>query len=284
MPPADQYPRTENRIQMPPDAREFTAEARISAAGSCHVWSGHLADGTRAFLKQYPETRSWLQEQQALKQWLPRLSPELAHLPQILAEDPSEKTLLLSSVPGEIVEQIWSRLEQQDDVMKSAGAFLRALHDLPIEDTDEMPLSDSLPMRLESWIKNHDNSLSEDEICTARKRVGNGTQFEGDTRVPCHNDFQPRNWLWNGSRLGVIDFEHAHINHPAFDWIRMETGIWLQQPRLRDCFIDGYGMAPSWSAGSARDAVAAIHAIGCIVWGTRHEDESLVSEGRRILH
>ena len=281
--PADQYPRTENRKQMPPESQDFTPQARLRPAGNCHVWSGHLADGTRVFLKQYPETRSWLQEKQALKEWQPQLSPDLAHLPQILAEDPADRTLLLSSVPGDSVEQIWTQMEQQDDVMKSAGAFLRALHDLPFEDTDEMPLSDSLPMRLESWIKNLANSLNETEISTARKRVGNGSQFLGDTRVPCHNDFQPRNWLWDGNQIGVIDFEHAHANHPAFDWIRMETGIWLQQPRLRDLFIEGYGKTPAWSAGSARDAVGAIHAVGCIVWGTRHGDESLVSAGRRIL-
>ena len=106
---------------MPPDSRDFAAEAKISHGGNCHVWSGHLADGTRVFLKQYPETRSWLQEKQAIQQWLPHLSQELAHLPQILAEDPADRTLILSSVPGEAVEQIWSRLEQHDDVMRSAG-------------------------------------------------------------------------------------------------------------------------------------------------------------------
>ncbi|MDE0959617.1 MAG: aminoglycoside phosphotransferase family protein [Planctomycetota bacterium] len=268
---------------MPLESSNFVASHRVDAGGNCQVWAGHLSDGTPAFLKQFSESRSWKQEQQALLHWLPRLAPDLAHLPRLLDQDPHDKSLLISAVPGVPIEKSPLAAGQLEKVMQQAGHWLAALHRLDFQDTDELSLSDSLPLRLESWIENHGNSLTENEIAISRQRVGDGSIFKSTPRVPCHNDFQPRNWLWDGLQVGIIDFEHANANHPAFDWVRLETGIWQKAPELRDRFIEGYGEEPLWSDGDVLTAICAIYAVGCIVWGARHGEAAIVANGRRIL-
>lgn len=268
---------------MPVDSSGFVASHRVDAGGNCQVWAGHLSDGTPAFLKKFVESRSWNQEQQALLNWLPRCPSALANLPRLLDQDPGDRTLLISAVAGVSIEKAPLAAGQLEQVMQQAGKWLSALHQLDPQDTDDLSLSDSLPLRLESWIENHGNSLSENEIQKARKLVGDGSLFKSTTRACCHNDYQPRNWLWDGDRIGIIDFEHAHPNHPAFDWVRLETGIWQKAPELRERFIEGYGEETDWSDGAVLDAICAIYAVGCIVWGSRHQEAAIVANGRRIL-
>ena len=204
-------------------------------------------------------------------------------VPEILHADEESRILVLSAVAGISAEKLPADPTAMDVVMIQAGRFLRSLHQLSIEETDSVPLSEAIVMRLESWIQAGDDNLSHEEIACARQRVGDGSLFREQLRVPCHNDFQPRNWLWDGDRIGIIDFEHAHANHPAFDWIRMETGIWKQQPRLRRRFIEGYQGEPAWAVDEVINAIGAVHAVGCIVWGNRHGDVSFTTQGRSIL-
>lgn len=268
---------------MPLESSGFIASHRVDAGGNCQVWAGQLPDGTPAFLKQFAELRSWKQEQQALADWLPRLPAGQANLPRLLDQNPDEKCLLISAVPGVSIEKSPLATGQLEEVMQQAGSWLRGLHRLDPLASDDLSLSESLPLRLESWIENHGDSLTENEIELARQRVGDGSLFKSTLRVCCHNDFQPRNWLWDGHQIGIIDFEHAHANHPAFDWVRLETGIWQKAPELRDRFIDGYGEEPDWSDGEILAAICALYAVGCIVWGTRHREVAVVANGRRIL-
>jgi aminoglycoside phosphotransferase (APT) family kinase protein len=265
------------------DSSGFIATTRVDQGGNCQVWAGKLPDGTPAFLKKYPQPRSWLQEKQALEKWLPDLSSTWPSLPRMLHHDENARTLVTSTVPGLSVERNWPGLSQMNQVMQQAGKFLCALHRIHHNDSDPMPLNDALPLRLETWISNHQNSLTDREINIAREKVGDGSLFDHDNRVCCHNDYQPRNWLWDGKRFGIIDFEHSNYNHPAFDWVRLETGIWQKHPEMRDRFIEGYGTEPGWSHGAALEAICAIYAVGSIVWGSTHDAVALVADGRRIL-
>ncbi len=261
----------------------FSSPDRIGAEGPCDVWQGQYRESGSAFLKRFPSARSWHQEKRALEQWLPGLTIPGGTVPEILHADEKSRILILSQVAGISVEELTTDPSVMDAVMIQAGSFLLTLHQLSVEDTDSLPLNEAIVMRLESWIQAGDDDLSEDEIACARQRVGDGSLFRDQPRVPCHNDFQPRNWLWDGDRIGIIDFEHAHANHPAFDWIRMETGIWKQQPRLRQRFIEGYRGEPPWAVDEVISAIGAVHAVGCIVWGNRNGDVSFTALGRSIL-
>ena len=126
-------------------------------------------------------------------------------------------------------------------------------------------------------------SLEEKQILRARQSFVDGNLFDGDQRTLCHNDYQPRNWLWDGKRIGIIDWEHSHPNHPGFDLVRLQVGAWQQQPQLRDSFLDGYGQLPDWLEDERMDAIVALFAIGCVVWGTQHHQKDLVELGQHCL-
>lgn len=262
---------------------QFDGQSRVDPGGSCRVWTGTCADGSTAFLKWHPEPRSWSQEQQAIRVWLPQISQQLTQRSELIASDEGERLLLLSAVAGEPVEsRNWS-LEELCHIHHQAGVVLGALHRLEAHDDDPVSLDVALPKRLETWITKSDDILEEKQILRARQSFVDGNLFDGDQRTLCHNDYQPRNWLWDGKRIGIIDWEHSHPNHPGFDLVRLQVGAWQQQPQLRDSFLDGYGQLPDWLEDERMDAIVALFAIGCVVWGTQHHQKDLVELGQHCL-
>ncbi|NRA76478.1 MAG: aminoglycoside phosphotransferase family protein [Planctomycetes bacterium] len=262
---------------------QFDAQQRVDPGGSCRVWSGISSDGCAAFLKWHPQQRSFRQEEQALLHWLPHVPGDLAHRPGLLESNEEEKLLLISAVPGEPVESGRTSEQELPLIHRQAGLFLRKLHRLEVVDEDPVTLSTALPERLQGWIDKADGVLKDDQIVQATKCIGDGSLFANDRRVACHNDYQPRNWLWDGQRLGIIDLEHAHLNHPGFDLVRLQVGIWKESPQLRESFLDGYGQNPDWLDDERMDAIITLFGVGCIVWGTQHQQPDLVVLGRRCL-
>lgn len=261
----------------------FIPDCRIDSGGSCRVWRGVYRENRTAFFKWHPQERGWAQEEAALRQWLPRISETLAGRPELIATDPDHRLLLLSALPGEIVASLSLPLETRLAVHRQAGAFIAALHSLDIADDDPIPLSCALPERLSSWLARSRGSVPPDLEQTAIEVVGDGSLFADDRRVPCHNDFQERNWLREGDTFSVIDFEHAHLNHPAFDWVRLHFGCWQDLPLLRDAFVDGHGDEPTWLRDGRLDGIGAIFAVGSIVWGSERGEQPLVNQGLAIL-
>ena len=67
---------------------------------------------------------------------------------------------------------------------------------------------EAIPLRLALWLERGGDRLSFAEGKLARALVGDGAMFEGDRRVPCHRDYQLRNWILDRrdrpATLGVI--------------------------------------------------------------------------------
>jgi len=281
---ADKSVPDDNRITACASRRwQFDAQRRVDPGGSCRVWAGTCSDGSAAFLKWHPQRRSWRQEEQALRQWLPQIAQELANRPELLDSSEQEGLLLISAVAGEPVESGTDSEQELHIIHRQTGVFLRELHRLEVVDEDPVALSKAMPERLQGWIDKADGVLEDDQIVQATKCIGDGSLFANDRRVACHNDYQPRNWLWDGHRLGIIDFEHAHLNHPGFDLVRLQVGTWQESPSLRESFLDGYGQYPDWLDDERMDAIITLFAIGCVVWGTQHHQKKLVELGRRCL-
>lgn len=247
------------------------------------MWRGSIPGGAPAYLKWHPQERGWAQEVTAIKEWLPKIPGALANWPKLIGADRDQRLLLLSALHGELVESDSTPEETRNSLHRRAGAFSKALHSLDIQDEDPIRLSSALPERLSSWLARSHGSVPPDLEQIAVEMVGDGSLFTDDRRVPCHNDFQERNWLADGDSFSVIDFEHAHLNHPAFDWVRLHFGCWQDYPRLRESFIAGYGAEPAWLGDGRLDAIGAIFATGSIVWGSEREEPALVNQGLSIL-
>ena len=266
-----------------PEYPGFCPQKHLGGTAGCSVWSGIWQEGTPAILKAHSPGRGWQQEKDALDQIQQLDLPPSVVTPMILDSRSSPPALILTPVTGINMAHHSFSMADWSQAQRIAARFLKRWQSQPFEDNDPLPLDQALLQRLENWISKGSDCLSKSEIAVARGRLGDGSLFRGHSRVPCHIDFQPRNWLWNGQQLGVIDFEHARPDHPAFDWVRLELGLWQKMPELRDEFIEEWGGLPDWASREVIDAVIGIHAIGSIVWGHAHNDREFVFEGRRVL-
>ncbi|MAJ27915.1 hypothetical protein CBD41_00750 [bacterium TMED181] len=266
-----------------PEYSGFCPQKHLGGTAGCHIWEGEYHGQGQVILKTFAPGRGWQQEREALRS-IPKIDlPQGILTPRILKVREQPPALLMTRLGGTNMEQGSFSTQDWSQANRRAARFLKSWQQQPFQDEDVIPLSTALPQRLESWIDNGKQALQKHEIDGARKRVGDGSLFSNQSRVPCHNDFQPRNWLWDGHQLAVIDFEHARPNHPAFDWVRLEVGLWQKIPELKDEFIEEWGELPEWASAKVMDAIIGLHAIGCIVWGHLHEDREFIFEGRRIL-
>ena len=164
--------------------------------GESAVWLVEAATGP-AIVKSYRQPRKFRQELTAYREWVPRLE-NLGEwrLPRLLAADEASKVLVLSRLPGEMLLRTEVAAEPERLVHSRAGRVLRALHDLPFRNSDEMPLTTAYTMRMDAWLDRAADCMSAAAILWVRSRALEAREFiSAQQRRPCHRDFSPRNWL-----------------------------------------------------------------------------------------
>ena len=236
----------------------------------------------RYFLKQHAQPRKFQQEVYAYQNW----TPQLALTPDLIAIDIDLSALLLSPVPGTLVQEVTLTPKQEQEVYRRAGAFLRRLHDLPFEDMDTLPLADALLMRSKSWLKRAQGLLDEQTIQWVSAQLGEAAQIvreRGWTRVPCHRDYTARNWLWAGDTLHVIDFEHAKPDLFLADFEKLRSLVWLHRSGLQDAFFEGYGRSLTDDEAGVLESLALHGALVMVVWACEHGDKTFERQGREVL-
>jgi Ser/Thr protein kinase RdoA (MazF antagonist) len=233
-----------------------------------------LADGTRAVVKQHREPGHHAAEVDAYGWLVPAIADRA---PALLASDPDSRVVVLSHLDGVAAPP------HDPAVHRSGGELLRRLHAAADPVPGDGWLDDRVD-RLERWIAEAaPGLLDDDDVAWARATIAPVRDMPAPPLVPCHGDWQPRNWLWDGSRTLAFDFERAA---PAW-WIkdveRMWHREWVDRPELRDAFFDGYGRAPDERELAAIEALAALAHVSTIVWATEVGDEPFADEGRARL-
>ena len=265
-------------------ARQYLAKIKsVRFCGWDHaesaVWE-LLTETGRVFLKKHRQTRKFEQELHAYQIWTPHLSPLT---PRLLEHQRETHTLLLSAVPGELVEKVKLSTREERDLHRQAGAFLRRLHDVPFEDTDTLTLAEALKKRTEAWTARAEGVLTLEDITWVKTRVAEALPLLADfTRAPCHRDYTARNWLTDGGTLYVIDFEHAHPDLWLYDLERLWSDVWPERPGLRAAFLDGYGRDLGEEEG-VLERYAALNALSTIIWARDHKDVEFKKQGWRRL-
>ena len=265
-------------------ARQFAPDiTHIRFCGWDHAESGvwELSTKTgRVFLKKHRQARKFEQELHAYQAWTPHLPPLT---PKLLAHQRETQTLLLSAVPGELVERMKLSAREENDLHRQAGAFLRRLHDVPFEDADSLTLAEALKKRAEAWAARAQGVLPPEDIAWVRARVAEALPLlEGLTRVPCHRDYTARNWLAEGGTLHIIDFEHARPDLWFLDLERLWSDLWPERPDLRTAFLNGYGRDLTEEEGIL-ERCAALNALSTIIWARDHGDVEFEKQGWRRL-
>jgi hypothetical protein len=233
------------------------------------------ADGQEYIAKQHSAAEKHRREVHAYRRWAPALA---ANAPQLIAADQATMTVLITALPGQPVDgagDIWNH--------RQAGVLLRAFHDAepprPLDSFQHWLASriawwrgQCLPL-LSAW----ERQVIDQHLATLH---GLGAPPGG----PCHLDYQPRNWVTDhAGTLRVIDFEHARIDLPARDLVRLYFRCWPPHPGLREAFLDGYGRPLTDQEDLWIRCCGAIDVLTALVRGAQNDDAAMTAHGRATL-
>jgi len=254
-----------------------------------NVWELDSSKG-KAYIKAL-NLRKYRQELRAFETWLPNLESYGVQTPKLIAAseeiEVNKGVLIISAVDGVLVEGSTSEFDV--DVHEQAGKFLRAFHDIEFEDVDKVDLFSAYIKRFEGWSKQGQAQKGgglEPTLYAWIKHHLDSTAplLQNVSRVPCHRDYTPRNWLVNSATsLGIIDFEHSNPDLWLADTHKLWSAYWIKQPELETAFWQGYGHTPSDDERLLSLKLATLENMVTTVWSIEHGDKTYEAHGRKML-
>ncbi len=236
--------------------------------------------GRTWILKIHNDRTKHLREVHAYTHWTAALGDRTACL---IASDPAIPAVLLTALSGRPPQPADDPHTQQH-AHRQAGALLRRLH----QAQPPSPLPDHparLASLLESWLTRGHELFSTTEQTLARRHIAALADLPAVPGVPCHLDYQPANWLTDATgTLRILDFEHARIDTPARDLVRLTYRHWTRRPDLREAFLAGYGRALTDTEQQAVQHCAALDAVTAVVRGHQRGNAELTALGRNTFH
>ncbi len=165
--------------------------------------------------------------------WLAAATPAALRVPRLLASDPARRLLVVDAVPGRHLDDLAAA--ELPGAFHALGRALGAVHALPAP-VDALP---PLP-----GFTGEDLRHAAAVVAWARPDLGDRAarladrleqqRPRGGALVGLHGDMNSRNWLLDGDRVGLIDFDQAAHGPAAADlagvlaWLRARTvtGAW----------------------------------------------------------
>lgn len=200
--------------------------------------------------------------------------------PRLLHADPDRSVLVLTVVPGDLVEGCPA--EHLPGVHRQAGALIGALHRSAPPALDERwgaHLLDSF----DGWAARAAGIVAAADLDRVRVRLATVAHVGPVALVAAHRDNSPRNWMIADGRVRLIDFGHCRPAPWVVDLHRMEQGVWAGRPALRAAFLDGYGVEPTEHDLAVLAAHDTLSAVSTIAWATEHGDAAFAEQGRAAL-
>jgi len=250
------------------------------------------------YLKVHHTPSHWNNEVYAYERWA-RAFGDFA--PRLLAmHDEEPLALIISELPGQIVEDARFSPVQERAVWRAAGAALTALHHLGpgqrfglcrrdgtyAEDFGQ-DAREVVSRRLKSQIDRavQGGYINDRELAVVQAAYDLIPAFEGELPMPCHRDYIAANWLVSpeGTWAGIIDFEFAFWDVCVADFGRDPGWCWIRRPDLVSAFFEGYGRALTQAEEQQLRVARAEYAMGAILWGHDHAFYGFEQEGRDAL-
>lgn len=244
-------------------------EARVQRAAA-------IDDSDRWILKQHRAAAGHRAETAALLTLGPQLRP---HIPALVAYRDAPRALLLRQSPGTPVDQLREPTALAA-AYEAAGGFLTQLQSVPLLSRDPMSIEEAIARRLAGWL---DRSPLSNQLRGLANALVDPTCFTGTDRVWAHRDFQPANWLWDGTSLTVLDFGHARPDSAVADLVKLAAGPWRRDLSLKEAFQRGYRGPYDRRREAQLSSLCALHGLATASWGARHGDEAARREGEAVL-
>jgi Choline/ethanolamine kinase len=240
------------------------AVARISAR-----------DGKEYVVKKHADRDKHDREVHAYRQWTPALG---SSAPQLVAADAQALAIVTTALdsppyPGPLTMSAHHQ----------AGTILRRFHDA--EPPRPLPdYRDWLRDRAHYWTARAKPFLSPADLGNASAHLVALQQAADPDGVPCHLDFQPRNWLLSPTAaLYLVDFEHARTDLPLRDLVRLRFRVWPARPDLKDVFLNGYGRDLTGSDTETLQHLGTLDALTAIARGHQNHDIQHIQYGHSTL-
>lgn len=246
------------------------------------VWELEAPDGTRWFAKQNAGPKLHRREVDAYHQWATVLGPDRA--PTLVASDPGTRTVLVTAVPGQSLDQLRLPAEQEREAYRQAGALLARLHAAAPRPSSSTGADSDWEATLEKLLASAEAYLTTDDL-KLLSSLASTAPSDLDS-VVAHGDYRPRNWMWDEreQRLRVIDFERTQ-HEPAVrrDLSRLHYRDLHHRPDLATAFSSGYARPLTRDEQRAHTAYAVLDALDSVRFGAQHHDLELVDEAHTMI-
>lgn len=250
------------------------------------------------YVKIHHDPLHWASEVHAYEKWAPAFGRYAPSLIAVREEEPL--ALLITSLPGDVLEGVRLPARQERAAWRDAGRALAGLHNHAVGEffgpvrrdgscageriTDAAAWVDA---GFEDWVMRGKRvgALTEHELDVVRFARLLLPAFAGERPTPCHRDYCPANWLITPSGVwaGVIDFEFSYWDVRAADFTRYPEWSWIDHPRWIEAFFEGYGRSFTLIEQQQRLAALVLYALGAVVWGEENDYHGFAGGGRRAL-
>ncbi|MCC3303008.1 phosphotransferase [Arthrobacter sp. zg-Y895] len=199
----------------------------------------------------------------------------LERAPMLVQSDRSENTLVTEYLEGSLVEG--TAAEYDTETYRQAGSLLRIFHEQTARtDVDYEVRSTAKAL---SWLEKP-HRISKSRVKQAGAILG-AYRPKPVVLVPTHGDWQPRNWLMDGSELRIIDFGRFEFRPAMTDLCRLAVQQWRSRSHLEAAFFEGYGTnfrdSELWNVALLREAVSTA------AWAYQFGDHKFEEQGHRML-
>ena len=131
--------------------------------------------------------------------------------PEVVAFVPELGCLLTAWIPGRTV----SAEELRGPLLGAVATALRTVHDGPPVPGSFSPFQRTRDYAREAVARGARLPDGHDRVAAAAEEIEDA--LAGRPTVPCHDDLLTANWLFDGERLRIVDWEYAGMGDRAFD-------------------------------------------------------------------
>jgi len=256
------------------------------------------SDRGPCFLKIHEDRAHWAAEVHGYERWAPVFG---AKAPRLLGVHDSEPlALIVTALPGTVLERVTLRPEVEKAVWFDAGRALADLHALPPGSTFGVPGRDGrcapdAPLDAVTWVSDdldqwvatgrQHGCLTRDELWLVDAARELLPAFAGERPIPCHRDYCPANWMVDdaGRWTGVIDFEFSRWDVRISDLTRYPDWDYVERPEMVEAWMEGYGRTLSDQEERQRLVAHVQYALAAIVWGHQANFLGFKAEGQRAM-